>query len=49
MRYASSRLVALSRYLDDGTLEIDNDSDDLAAAIYALIEIEKLNTINPQA
>ena len=48
IRYALSRWVALTRYLDDGTVEIDNNAAERAAAIYPLLGTAKLNGINPE-
>jgi hypothetical protein len=45
IRYAMSRWRALTRYRDDGKIEIDNN----AAAIYSLLGSAKLNGIDPQA
>jgi hypothetical protein len=57
IRYALSRWTALTRYLDDGSLAIDNNAAERAirplvlgrAAIYSLIETAKLNRLDPEA
>ena len=49
IRYALPRWPALTRYVDDGLIEIDNNAAERAAVIYSLIGTAKLNDINPQA
>lgn len=48
IRYALSRWPALTRFVDDGQLEIDNNAADRAAAIYALLGSAKLNGLDPE-
>lgn len=49
IRYALACWAALTRYCDDGTVEIDNNAAERAAAIYSLIGTAKLNDLDPQA
>jgi transposase len=49
LAYGRKRWIALTRYLDDGLAEIDNNVAERAAAIYSVIETAKLNGIKPQA
>jgi transposase len=51
IRYALSRWPALTRYLNDGEVEIDNNAAERAlrvVAFYSLIGTAKLNGLNPE-
>jgi transposase len=49
IRYALTRWTALTRYLDNGLIEIDNNAAERAAAIYSLTGTAKLNGLDPEA
>jgi hypothetical protein len=49
IRYGLTRWVALTRYRDDGHLEMENNAAERAEIIYTLIGTAKLNALDPEA